>query len=317
MNAPTRNRPVDDPRNGPVMLRRDLLASGMSDKHIDKLVRQGALARVRHGAYTQPAIWQGLDDVGRFLLRGRAVVASARTPSLLSHTSAVAEYGGPTWGLSLDRVHTTRTDGLSGRRCADVTQHRGAVLLEDVGYVNGLPVTSPARAALECTLLGHTAAALCVVNFFLFTGMVTEKELQIRAVEMEQWTNSMVTDLVLRLANPLIESVGETRFDHFCFREGIPRPIAQKEIKDEHGNVKYRVDFAWPEYGVFLEFDGLVKYGRLLRPGETASDAVVRDRLREDDIREITGWRCIRITWADLADPVRLARRIEKFLGLV
>ena len=31
-----------------------------------------------------------------------------------------------------------------------------------------------------------------------------------------------------------------------------------------------------------------------------------------DDVRRITGWLCIRVTWADLHDPERLARRIRQ-----
>ena len=47
-------------------------------------------------------------------------------------------------------------------------------------------------------------------------------------------------------------------------------PEPQYEIKDDRGVVIGRVDFAWPELGVFLEFDGKVKYEKLLKPGERA-----------------------------------------------
>ncbi len=42
---------------------------------------------------------------------------------------------------------------------------------------------------------------------------------------------------------------------------------------------------------------------------------VFREKRREDRIRELTGWRCFRITWHDLGDPGRLAARIRAFLG--
>ena len=71
------------------------------------------------------------------------------------------------------------------------------------------------------------------------------------------------------------------------------------------------VDFAWPELGVFMEFDGRVKYEDLLRPGERASDVVLRERDRERLICETTGWVCVRVSWADLARPARLAARIR------
>lgn len=91
-------------------------------------------------------------------------------------------------------------------------------------------------------------------------------------------------------------------------------PEPQYEIKDANGRVVARVDFAWPELGVFLEFDGMVKYQKPLREGETASDVVVREKQRQDLICRLTGWRCIRIVWADLAHPERTAALIRSVL---
>ena len=64
-----------------------------------------------------------------------------------------------------------------------------------------------------------------------------------------------------------------------------------------------------------MEFDGRQKYVQFLREGESVTDAVLREKRREDMVCELTGWRCMRITWADLADPVRLAARIRAFLA--
>ena len=33
---------------------------------------------------------------------------------------------------------------------------------------------------------------------------------------------------------------------------------------------------------------------------------MLREKRREERVAELTGWRCIRITWADLAYPERL-----------
>jgi hypothetical protein len=49
-----------------------------------------------------------------------------------------------------------------------------------------------------------------------------------------------------------------------------------------------------------------VKYESLLKPGERASDVVIRERDRERLICRLTGWRCVRATWADLERPARL-----------
>ena len=76
------------------------------------------------------------------------------------------------------------------------------------------------------------------------------------------------------------------------------------KIRDEYGNVLWRVDFAWPELGVFLEFDGKVKYTKFLKKDESVVDAVLAEKKREAQICGLTGWRCIRLTWADLARPI-------------
>ncbi|KQW47543.1 hypothetical protein ASC77_13915 [Nocardioides sp. Root1257] len=66
---------------------------------------------------------------------------------------------------------------------------------------------------------------------------------------------------------------------------------------------------------MFLEFDGKEKYLRHRRPGESVVDAVLREKRREERICGITGWRCIRITWADLFEPERTAARIRATLA--
>ena len=62
------------------------------------------------------------------------------------------------------------------------------------------------------------------------------------------------------------------------------------------------MDFAWPELGVFLEFDGTAEVPRV-RATASRSTQVLREKRREELICELTGWVCIRITWADLAPP--------------
>ena len=57
---------------------------------------------------------------------------------------------------------------------------------------------------------------------------------------------------------------------HLMLAAGLPAPVPQYKIRDGSGRVVHRVDFAWPELGVFLEFDGKVKYEKYLRSGQTS-----------------------------------------------
>ena len=63
-------------------------------------------------------------------------------------------------------------------------------------------------------------------------------------------------------------------------------------------------DFCWEEQRLLGEFDGKIKYGRLLRPGDEPGEAVFREKRREDEMRGesfgMTRW-----IWADLMPPGR------------
>ena len=66
-----------------------------------------------------------------------------------------------------------------------------------------------------------------------------------------------------------LESAAETRTDVLCWTQRLPRPTPQVIVKDEDGHEFARVDFAWLAHGVFLEFDGRIKYEKYRRKGET------------------------------------------------
>jgi hypothetical protein len=306
--------PRTDPRRGRVMLRGELLDIGYTDKAIARLVKDGQWVKIRHGAYAEAVHWSALDAAGKHALRARAVVLQARTPVVVSHISALPFYDGPTWALDLDDVHITRLDGEAGRASAGVDQHCGAVRDDDVTTLDGLPIMRPTRTALDVTTVAATEPSLAVVNHLLHAGHTTIGDLYERYAGMAHWPWTLKTDVVLRLADARIETVGESRTFYLCFRHGLPIPVPQYEVRDPSGRVVARVDFAWPELGVFLEFDGRVKYEQLLRPGQRASDVVVAEKRREELICRLTGWRCIRLVWADLERPERTASIIRSAL---
>lgn len=306
--------PLTDPRRGRVMLRKQLLEEGYSDRAIYRHIQGGDWVRIRHGAYVDSTTWRALDAAGRHALITRAAVAQARTEVVVSHVSALPFYDAPVWGIDLDVVHLTRADGNAGRSEAGVQQHSGALIDGDVVQRDGLDLMDPTRTALEVTTVADVEESMCVVSMLMHSGLTTMQKLRARYELMRHWPDTLRTDLVLRLSDERFESVGECRTYYLCFREQLPMPEPQYEIKDERGNVIARVDFAWPELGVFLEFDGKVKYEKLLREGERASDVVLRERDREREICRLTGWRCLRLVWADLARPAQTAAMIRRAL---
>jgi len=299
---------------GSVFLRSEALAAGYREREISQLVRAGEWHRLRRGAYVARAVWDRSDESERHTLLACAVLKQARTELVLSHVSALPAYGAPLWNLRLDVVHVTRRDQRAGRNEAGVRQHRGVLLPGDVIARDGLELTHPTRTALDITTVTDTETSLCVVNHLLRTGVTTLYDMAKRYESMNRNPHTLKTDLVLRLADPRVESVGESRSFFMFWRHGLPAPEPQYVVRDSAGREAARLDFAWPEYGVWLEFDGKEKYTKHLRDGETTTAAVLREKRREDRVRELTGWRCIRITWADLMDPARTVARIRALL---
>jgi hypothetical protein len=97
-------------------------------------------------------------------------------------------------------------------------------------------------------------------------------------------------------------------------RAGLPMPRPQWQVRDSEGELVGRADFGWVAHRVVGEFDGRVKYGRLLRPGEDPGDAVYREKLREDALRA-EGITVVRWTWHDLDDFAPIAARLHRALA--
>ncbi|WP_130386777.1 hypothetical protein [Kribbella sp. VKM Ac-2569] len=110
----------------------------------------------------------------------------------------------------------------------------------------------------------------------------------------------------MQFANPLSESVGESRFRVLLANHGLPTPELQVEIRDADGRLIGRVDFLLG--GVLIvEFDGAMKYG------ENAADAVLAEKWREDRLRE-RGYGVARVGGGDLNHPHETAERLWRAL---
>jgi hypothetical protein len=304
------------PIDHPVMLRAELLAAGHSDRDIARLVRACVLQRVRRGAYVDATAWAEASADERHVFAAHAVVKQGQTRLVISHASALPFFGAPTWGMSLDEVHVSRPDARCGRRERGVRQHRGLLLESDVTSRRGLEVTSATKTALDVTRCAGMEASLVAVSHLLRIGHTTLSDLRERYTTMAHDPFTLKTDLVLRLVDGRLESVAEVRTMFLLYRGGVPAPIPQYELFDDGGGLVARLDFAWPELGVWLEFDGREKYAKHRRDGESVVDTVLREKQRESRIAEVTGWRCIRITWADLERPTRTVARILEALGV-
>ena len=298
-----------------VFLRREALGLGYDDRTIRRAIRSGVWHRVRHGAYVFTDQWRALSPEEKHVTTARAVIRTSKTDLVLSHVTAAVVYGARLWRVDLSVVHVTRTDGRAGRAEAGVTQHAGALMQSDYGERDSLRLTTPARTAIDLATLLDTETSLCAIDGLLHEGLCTTEELAHHSERMRQWPRSLKLTVLLRLVDGRSESVGETRARHLCWTQGLPMPEPQHPIVDGRGVVVAEVDLAWPEYGVYLEFDGAIKYDTPFAADAKPSDVVTAQERRQELIWRLTGWRCIRITWDDLRRPVETARRIRLVLN--
>ena len=123
---------------------------------------------------------------------------------------------------------------------------------------------------------------------------------------------------MVAMLDPASESVGESCSRVVMTQVGLPMPELQFEVVTPNGELVGRCDFYWRgrsprSRGTLGEFDGLVKYGRLLRPGQGAGAVVTAEKEREDRLRD-EGFQLVRWTWPDLSQPDMLRQRILRGL---
>lgn len=294
--------------------RQEALGAGYRDKDITRLVRARSWVRFRRGFYAFADEWAAADAVQRHRVRSAAVLRSLGPAVALSHASGVVAHGIDAWHLDLRRVHVTRLDGAQGRVEGDVVHHEGRAVEEDVASSDLGKVLVPERCVLEAASRHNDEVALCVLDAGLRSGKFDEVALWTCHAQLSQWPFMRHLQIPLRMADGRSASVGESR-GRWWFRVlGFPAPELQWQVRDGEGNLLGTCDWAWPDHGLLGEFDGKVKYGRLLRPGQAPGDVVFDEKKREDLLREETQCAMIRLTWQDYDQPAALGQRLGRWL---
>jgi hypothetical protein len=294
--------------------RADALRAGLDDNDIRRALKVRLWTRVRWGVYTFTDLWTEQDEVARHLAAARAVARKLGPAVALSHVSAALDHGLTVWGADLSLVHVTRLDGGAGRIESGVQHHEGFCAGSEVSEKDGYLIVRPVRAALEAAGLMPAEAAVATLDSGLHLRRFGAEELDAAFGLMQHWPDTLHLQFAVRFADGRSESVGESRARYLCYKHGLPAPELQFRVYDERGALAGITDMAWEQHRLLGEFDGKVKYGRLLRPGEEPGDAVFREKRREDELRRLTDFSMIRLTWADLYSGAETAARIRALM---
>jgi hypothetical protein len=286
--------------HGGIFTRAQALAAGVSDRELHEAVRAQSLRRLRHGCYAPWGLYESLDEVGRHLLLCRAALACQQGQVALTGASAAAVHGLALYQQDLQVVHLVRLDRGSSRQQVGIVHHRVCHdIARDLQLVDGFQVVSPARAVWELASASTLESAVCAADSALGRWPDLRGELMTIGGSFSRRPGSRTARLAVQLADGRAASVGESLSRVLFYRHALPRPELQHEVRTEDGQLVAVTDFYWADHCHVGEFDGKVKYGELLREGETPADAVFREKRREDAVRA-TGRGMTRWTWVDL-----------------
>lgn len=281
-----------------------LRAEGWTTHDVRRAVREERLVRLARGIYVPVAEITPREQH----LRQAAAFVAGRAAAVLSHESAAVAHGLALPIAAPESVHLTLAPPATRRRRTSLHVHVAPLEAHDVVEIRGLRVTSLARTAfdLACTLPYPWAV---IVADQCLGRRVPRPELWQQADGAGQRSGIRQARAVIAFADGRSQSPAESASRVSMARAGIPAPELQAEIIAPHGWVA-STDFAWRGHRLVGEVDGKTKYTDLLRDGETAGDAVLADKRREEDIRQ-AGWWITRWGWTEAWDPARLARLIR------
>jgi hypothetical protein len=270
------------------------VAAGSLTRH---QLQSGPYIRVLHGVYADPSIPRD------HLLRCRAAGLLLPEGAALGGRSAAALLGAPAPAFS-DRVTVVVPPEVRWTGPRGIRVHRAALPASEVlENGDGLRHTSAQRAAWDVAALETTSTAVGVLD-----AMVHERV--IREADLPRWLQGRKgrwgyrrVDRAFGLVDGRSESPPESWVRVACALGGLPAPVPQYDVVED-GVWLARVDLAWPEAHLIVEYEGEYHFNGI--------------QLARDDVRLgrliAAGWTVIRLAAHDLRDMDGVVARIADAL---
>jgi hypothetical protein len=178
--------------------------------------------------------------------------------------------------------------------------YRTPMLSTDQSRIGDIPVTTPLRTAYDLARLLPPLDALLAVDAMCHH-LVKLPGLEAYSATRWSWPGSRQLRELLPLVEPLAESPMETRVRMVIVDVGLPRPVAQYEIRTAQGVFIGRVDLAYPEWKIAIEYEG---------DHHRERKQFQHDITRLNALRQ-AGWLVLRFTADDvLRHPRRLVAQV-------
>jgi hypothetical protein len=262
------------------------------------LTRRGLQAQLDNGGLQR--VWYGIygrGDIDRSVqLRGLDLATGTTVAACLGTAASV--YGFDTEVPA--ELHVLNPPGRQLRSGDGLVVHRreGAPL----AMVAGRPITTAAWTAVEVARSLPRPRALATLDAALRSGTCTRDDLRKAAKRQVGRRGIIAVRGLLTLVAPEAESPMESEARLVMLDGGLPEPVLQYEVVGVDGRT-WRLDFAWPEYRVAAEYDGVAWH--------SGPEAFFRDRRRYSALQEL-GWVLVPIVAEDVRyRPWEVVRRIQ------
>lgn len=130
------------------------------------------------------------------------------------------------------------------------------VAATDVVQLDGIALTSPTKTAADCLRQLRETESIVVTDALTHLGLTTVDEIRGYLAALHRVRNCRLAERRLALVEPATESPMETRLRLLLMRAGLPRPTPQWVLRTPGGAFVARLDFAWPDARVAIEYDG-------------------------------------------------------------
>jgi hypothetical protein len=287
-------------------------------------VRHGRLVRLHQGAYARADDWRRLDDSGRHVVLVRAVTLGLADVCVVSHRSAAVLHDLPRVTPALpDVVTVVDPRRTTAARSTHLFRRPGHVPASGTVFVHGVAVTDLSTTAVDVARTSPLADAVLCVDAVLrrlvlprghekgrdvLERLAEQRADLLRRIGEGSRPGDRAARRVVQFASPWAENGGESLLRLLLFELGLSDVHLQREF-EVRGRFAGRCDVFLAEFGVALEFNGLVKLtdpdtlaGRT--PAEVVRDRGRRDRrlLGSDEIEHV-----VHCEYLDVVQPWRLA----------
>jgi very-short-patch-repair endonuclease len=159
-------------------------------------------------------------------------------------------------------IHVSFPKGRRRRRQQGLVVTQETLAVADVWEIRGIHVTSPVRTAFDCLRFLNRMEAVVAADALTQLRRTTLEELESYFASRRGLRNLRIGRRRLDLVDPGAESPMESRMRLRLIDFGLPAPVTQFEVRTPSGAFVARLDLAYPDCKVAVEYDGAWHFAR-------------------------------------------------------